>query len=91
MVFDEPWNELDPIARRDFSSELVSLTANDPIVIFVSSHDLEIVRPIAGTYVFVAGGRLAACGSLDAIAQEHRLDAVAPSIELYEKVVASCV
>ena len=90
LVFDEPWNDLDPLARAALSSELTALAAAGDITLFVSSHDLEIVRAIAGRFAFVAGGRMRALGSLEAIARAHDLAAGVPSLELYERVVAVC-
>jgi ABC-2 type transport system ATP-binding protein len=90
LVFDEPWNDLDPLARAALSSELTELAAAGDMTLFVSSHDLEIVRAIARRFAFVAGGRLRALGSLEAIARAHHLEAGVSALELYERVVAKC-
>jgi ABC-2 type transport system ATP-binding protein len=90
IVLDEPWNELDPLARAALSSELTALAGGREIAVFVSSHDLEIVRAIADRFAFVTGGRLRALGSLETIAHSYDVGAGVPALELYERVVAGC-
>ncbi|MFB7618769.1 ABC transporter ATP-binding protein [Kitasatospora sp. NPDC056181] len=66
LILDEPFSGLDPFAVQDMSAVLKEKAAQGTPVLF-SSHQLELVEKLCDRVAVVRRGRLAACGSLDAL------------------------
>ena len=58
LIFDEPWNTLDPLARAEFSSALVQLCRETDRLAIISSHDLAQVDAVATQVGCMSDGRL---------------------------------
>jgi ABC-2 type transport system ATP-binding protein len=72
IFLDEPMSGLDPLGRREIRSLILELR-NQGRTIFFSSHILADAEALCSRVAVVAGGRLAACGSLaDILAFEVR-------------------
>ena len=72
IFLDEPMSGLDPLGRRDIRSLILDLR-NQGRTIFFSSHILADAEALCSRVAVVAGGRLAASGSLtDILAFEVR-------------------
>ena len=72
IFLDEPMSGLDPLGRREIRSLILDLRSQGR-TIFFSSHILADAEALCSRVAVVAGGRLAACGSLaDILAFEVR-------------------
>lgn len=58
ILFDEPWNSLDPTVRFEFSDELVRLRLETGSDVLISSHDLSLLEAIAPSVSFLACGKI---------------------------------
>jgi len=58
ILFDEPWNLLDPSARLELSAELKHTAARYNIPIIVSSHELEELEDVADSFIALRGGKI---------------------------------
>jgi len=70
LVLDEPFSGLDPMAVETVQGVLADAAASGAPVLF-SSHQLDIVERLCDDLVIIAGGRIAAAGSGDALRAEH--------------------
>jgi ABC-2 type transport system ATP-binding protein len=66
VFLDEPMSGLDPLGRRDVRSLILDLR-NHGRTVFFSSHILADAEALCSRVAVVAGGRLAAVGSLSEI------------------------
>lgn len=73
LVLDEPFSGLDPMAVETVQGVLADAAASGAPVLF-SSHQLDIVERLCDDLVIIAGGRIAAAGSRDALRAEHGSD-----------------
>jgi len=73
LVLDEPFSGLDPMAVETVQSVLADVAASGAPVLF-SSHQLDIVERLCDDLVIIAGGRIRAAGSGDALRAEHRTE-----------------
>ncbi|MFF2372262.1 ABC transporter ATP-binding protein [Agromyces sp. NPDC058110] len=70
LVLDEPFSGLDPMAVETVQGVLADVAATGVPVLF-SSHQLDIVERLCDDLVIIAGGRIAASGTRDALRAEH--------------------
>lgn len=70
LVLDEPFSGLDPMAVETVQSVLADAAGAGAGVLF-SSHQLDIVERLCDELVIIAGGRIRAAGSGDALRAEH--------------------
>jgi lantibiotic transport system ATP-binding protein len=69
LILDEPSNGLDPAGILELRQTMKSLSENDSVAIFVSSHLLSEVELIATHVGVIHEGRMCFQGSLDALKQ----------------------
>ncbi|MBO0657202.1 ABC transporter ATP-binding protein [Streptomyces triculaminicus] len=69
LLFDEPFNGLDPEAAIDLRAELEALRAQGALVL-LSMHALADLERLADRLVFLREGRIRAAGSLDDLRAE---------------------
>jgi ABC-2 type transport system ATP-binding protein len=60
LILDEPTTGLDPVARREVLSELMSVLTDEGRSIFFSSHNTQEVEQISDRIAFIDRGRLIA-------------------------------
>lgn len=60
LILDEPTTGLDPVARREVLSELMSVLTDEGRTIFFSSHNTQEVEQISDRIAFIDRGRLIA-------------------------------
>jgi ABC-2 type transport system ATP-binding protein len=70
LILDEPGNGLDPEGIR-WMRELLRALAADGRTVLVSSHQLAEIEQLADDLVIIAGGRVAATGTLAAVTGAH--------------------
>ncbi|MCW2786362.1 MAG: transporter ATP-binding protein [Marmoricola sp.] len=73
LVLDEPTAPLDPLARHDFMSSVMTAMADDGISVVLSSHLLAELERVADHLVLVSNGRIRVDGPVDDLIEEHRL------------------
>lgn len=61
VVLDDPTLGLDPIARRQFLTDIVTLLQGEGVTVFFSSHLLYEVEPIADQVAILDKGRIVLC------------------------------
>lgn len=67
LVLDEPVASLDPMARRQFLTELIDIAAEQQRAILFSSHIVSDMERIANQVWLLKNGELAFQGELDAL------------------------
>lgn len=70
LFLDEPTVGFDPHARREFHDLIHRLSDMDKTSILLTTHDLEEAEKLADRILILAGGRIIADGSPDALAQQ---------------------
>jgi len=74
VFFDEPTAGLDPHARREFHDMVHRLADYENTTIVLTTHDLDEAEKLADRILILAGGRIVADGSADALAREVAKD-----------------
>ncbi|QCB92367.1 ABC transporter ATP-binding protein [Cellulomonas shaoxiangyii] len=69
LVLDEPTAGLDPAARREFHELLHEVVDDDGTLVLLTTHDLAEAEVVADRILVLAGGRIVADGSPDALAR----------------------
>ncbi|AOW94148.1 multidrug ABC transporter ATP-binding protein [Rhodococcus sp. WMMA185] len=70
LFMDEPTAGFDPAARRDFHDLVHRLSDLEDTTVLLTTHDLDEAAKIADRILILAGGRIVADGSPDALARE---------------------
>jgi ABC-2 type transport system ATP-binding protein len=73
LILDEPVAALDPLARRDFLSSLMSAVTERDLTVLLSSHILGDLERVCDHLLVLAGGQIRLAGSIDTILATHRL------------------
>lgn len=72
LFLDEPTAGFDPQARRDFHELIHRLTDLEQATVLLTTHDLAEAERLADRILILAGGRIVADGSADALARQIR-------------------
>jgi ABC-2 type transport system ATP-binding protein len=83
ILFDEPWNTLDPAGRDDFSSELRAIAKEANIPIIVSSHELEQLERIIDSFHIISEGRIVSSGDRSVLGETRERERVSPLRKAY--------
>ncbi len=75
LFLDEPTAGFDPQARREFHELVHRLTDLDGTTVLLTTHDLGEAETLADRILILAGGRIVADGSSDALARQVRASA----------------
>lgn len=70
LFLDEPTAGFDPEARREFHDIVAGLADLEDTTIVLTTHDLDEAEKLADRILILAGGRIVADGSADALARE---------------------
>lgn len=73
LVLDEPMAMLDPLARHEFLSTVMTAVADEGVSVLLSSHVLTELERVADYLVVVSGGRVPVAGEIDELLATHRL------------------
>ncbi len=73
LVLDEPMAMLDPLARHDFMSTVVTAMVDDGVSVVLSSHVLAELERVADFFVLVTGGSVQVAGEVDDLLAAHRV------------------
>ena len=78
VVLDEPFADLDPLARTDTMKVLMRATADDGLTVLLSSHVIAELEDICDHLLLMARGGVHLDGDIDTIVDEHHI-AVGPA------------
>ncbi|MCI2420709.1 ABC transporter ATP-binding protein [Saccharopolyspora sp. K220] len=70
LFLDEPTVGFDPQARREFHDLVHRLADDDNTAILLTTHDLDEAEKLADRILILAGGRIVADGSADALSRQ---------------------
>jgi ABC-2 type transport system ATP-binding protein len=73
LVLDEPLSDLDPLARRDVVSELLTEVADTGMTMVMSTHVVAELSGVADHLLLLADGALLMSGDVDDLLAEHRV------------------
>ncbi len=73
LILDEPLARLDPLARHDFLSFLMSAVSEEGISVVFSSHVLPELERIADYLIVLAGGQIQLAGDVESLLEQHRI------------------
>jgi ABC-2 type transport system ATP-binding protein len=67
MLLDEPTTGLDPRSRRDVQAFLTEVRDTEDVAILLTTHDMEEAELLCDRIAFLAGGRIVAEGTPNAL------------------------
>jgi ABC-2 type transport system ATP-binding protein len=73
LLLDEPMSDLDPVARHDMSTLLMSEAVERGTTVLMSSHMLSELEDMCDYLLVLAGGRIRMAGDADALVPAHAL------------------
>src|ERR1700689_4695908 len=73
LVLDEPLASLDPIARQDFLSAVLTAMADDGVSVLLSSHQVAELERVADFLIVLSRAQLQVAGEIDDLLAGHRL------------------
>ena len=90
LLIDEAFSGLDPLARRDLLQSFLAELAEHEIAALIATHDLDVAARAADSVLVLAGGCIAATGSLEDVIGEGESTGRVPQglLELLERAGA---
>ncbi|MGW2178362.1 ABC transporter ATP-binding protein [Streptomyces sp. NPDC001732] len=73
LLLDEPMSDLDPLARHDMSTLLMSEAVERGTTVLMSSHMLSELEDMCDYLLVLSGGRIRMAGDADALVPAHAL------------------
>jgi ABC-2 type transport system ATP-binding protein len=73
LVLDEPLASLDPIARQDFLSAVLTAMADDGVSVLLSSHQVAELERVADYLIVLSRAQLQVAGEVDDLLACHRV------------------
>jgi len=73
LILDEPLAALDPIARQDFLTAVMTAMADDGVSVLLSSHQVAELERVADFLIVLAHAQLQVAGEADDLLAGHRL------------------
>jgi ABC-2 type transport system ATP-binding protein len=73
LILDEPLASLDPIARQDFLSAVLTAMADDGVSVLLSSHQVAELERVADYLIVLSRAQLQVAGEVDDLIADHRL------------------
>jgi ABC-2 type transport system ATP-binding protein len=73
LLLDEPVASLDPLARREFLSTLMTAVADHDLTVLLSSHNVGELQRVCDHLIVLAHGRIRLAGDIDELLTGHRL------------------
>jgi ABC-2 type transport system ATP-binding protein len=73
LVLDEPLASLDPIARQDFLSAVLTAMADDGVSVLLSSHQVAELERVADYLIVLSRAQLQLAGEVDDLLAGHRV------------------
>src|SRR5579863_3339632 len=73
LILDEPLAALDPLARQDFLSTVMTAMADDGVSVLLSSHQVAELERVADFLIVLSRAQLQVAGQVDDLLACHRL------------------
>ena len=73
LILDEPLASLDPIARQDFLSGVLTAMADDGVSVLLSSHQVAELERVADYLIVLSRAQLQVAGEVDDLLACHRV------------------
>jgi ABC-2 type transport system ATP-binding protein len=73
LILDEPLAALDPIARQDFLTAVVTAMADDGVSVLLSSHAVAELERVADYLIVLSRGQLRLTGEVEDVLARHRV------------------
>jgi ABC-2 type transport system ATP-binding protein len=73
LILDEPLAALDPLARQDFLSSVMTAMADEEVSVMLSSHALAELERVADYLVLLNEGEVRLAGEVEGLLAEHRM------------------
>ncbi|GAA4619848.1 ABC transporter ATP-binding protein [Actinoallomurus vinaceus] len=73
LILDEPLAALDPVARHDFMSALMTAVSEDGVSVVFSSHVVAELERVCDYVVVVHGGRIQVSGEVEELVAGHHV------------------
>jgi len=73
LILDEPLAALDPIARQDFMTTVMTAMTDDGVSVLLSSHALAELERIADYLIVLGGGEVRIAGEADDLVAAHQM------------------
>jgi ABC-2 type transport system ATP-binding protein len=73
LILDEPLASLDPIARQDFLSAVLTAMADDGVSVLLSSHQVAELERVADYLIVLSHAQLQVAGEVDDLLACHRV------------------
>ena len=73
LILDEPLASLDPIARQDFLSAVLTAMADDGVSVLLSSHQVAELERVADYLIVLSRAQLQVAGEVDDLLAGHRV------------------
>ena len=73
LVLDEPLANLDPVARHDFMTTVMTAVAADGVSVLLSSHVLTELERVADYLILLSRGQVQMAGQVDDLLASHRI------------------
>jgi ABC-2 type transport system ATP-binding protein len=73
LILDEPLAALDPLAREDFMTTVMTAMTDDGVSVLLSSHALAELERIADYLIVLGGGEVRIAGEADDLVAAHQL------------------
>ncbi|HUA28729.1 MAG TPA: ABC transporter ATP-binding protein [Streptosporangiaceae bacterium] len=73
LLLDEPVAMLDPVARHDFMTTVITAAADDGMSVLLSSHVLTELERVADYLILLARGQVQVAGEVDDLLASHRI------------------
>jgi ABC-2 type transport system ATP-binding protein len=73
LILDEPLASLDPIARQDFLSAVLTAMADDGVSVLLSSHQVAELERVADYLIVLSRAQLQVAGEVDDLLARHRV------------------
>jgi ABC-2 type transport system ATP-binding protein len=73
LILDEPLASLDPIARQDFLSAVLTAMADDGVSVLLSSHQVAELERVADYLIVLSRAQLQVAGEVDDLLACHRV------------------
>jgi ABC-2 type transport system ATP-binding protein len=73
LILDEPLSALDPLARQDFMTTVMTSMTDDGVSVLLSSHAIAELERMADYLVVLGGGELRLAGETDELLADHQI------------------
>jgi ABC-2 type transport system ATP-binding protein len=74
LVLDEPVSSLDPVARQEFTREVMTAAAETGLTVIISSHVVSELERLCDWLIVLAGGRVQLAGPTKDLIAQHQMD-----------------